>query len=295
MDKLDAMRSFVRVVQTGSFSEVAREFETSQATISKRVAELEKQLDARLLVRSSRNHTMTEAGHIYYDRCLSILDDLEQAEEEVGTLTSTPRGKLRITAPIDFGRMYLAHTISGFLERYREIDIELKLDDRLIGFISEDIDLAIRIGKLDDSSLVATSIGNSNLIIVTSPKYLADHGEPKDVQELHQHNCLTFSYADSLTRWSFIYNNEEISVPVSGNFQCNNGDAITQMLIANSGIAMLPDWLVAPYINDGSLVHILEAYTIPLPMYIVYPQKKLVPLKVRCFIDYLKTQLTEII
>ncbi len=292
MDKLDAMRSFVRVVQTGSFSEVARELETSQATISKRVAELEKHLDARLLIRSSRNHTMTEAGQIYFDRCLSILDNLEQAEEEVGTLTSTPRGKLRITAPIDFGRMYLAQGISEFLYRYREIDIELKLDDRYVGFISEDIDLAIRIGKLEDSSLVATPIGNSSLIIVTSPEYVAEHGEPHDIQELQQHNCLTFSYADNLSRWSFIHNGKEISVPVSGNFQCNNGDTITKLMLANSGIAILPDWLVAPYINDGSLIHILETYSMPLPIHIVYPQKKHVPLKVRCFIDFLKNQLT---
>jgi DNA-binding transcriptional LysR family regulator len=294
MNKLDAMRCFVRVVQTGSFSEVARESETSQATISKRVAELEKHLNARLLVRSSRDHRMTEAGQIYYDRCLSILDDVEQAEEEVGTLTSTPRGKIRITAPVDFARMNLSQHISEFLCRYSEIHIELILDDRMVGFISDDIDLAIRIGKLEDSSLVATSIGSSSLIVVTSPQYVSKHGEPQDIRQLQHHNCLVFSYADNLNTWGFIHDDRDISVPVSGNFQCNNGDTIIKLLLADMGIAMLPAWLVAPYIEDGSLIQILNSYSMPLPVYIVYQQRKLVPLKIRSFIDYLRIQLVDI-
>jgi DNA-binding transcriptional LysR family regulator len=291
MDKLEAMRSFVRVVQTGSFSVVAREENTSQATISKRVAALENSLGAKLLTRSSRNHTMTEIGQSYYERCLAILDDVEEAEEQVGSLTANPRGKLKVTAPVDFARLYIAPFIAEFLRTYPEIKIELKLDDKIVGLISEDIDIAVRVGQLVDSSLVANYLCKSPLIAVTTPRYIRAHEQPKHPDELQNHNCLVYSLSSKVNIWEFTHNGHKMAVQVNGNFQCDNGEAIIEVLLADMGIAYIPAWLAAPYIADGRLGQILIDYTMPLPINAVHTQKDFIPLKTRCFINFLKGKL----
>ena len=293
MDKFEAMRSFVRVVQTGSFSVVAREENTSQATVSKRVAALENFLGAKLLTRNSRNHTLTEVGQNYYERCLVILNEVDEAEEQVGSLTARPRGRLRVTAPIDFARLYIAPLIADFLRAYPEIKVDLKLDDKIVGLVSEDIDLAVRIGDLDDSSLIANRLGECPLIAVTTPRYLKMHGQISDPQELTQHNCLIYSLATRVNVWEFTHRENKLPIQVDGNFSCDNGEAIVEVLLADFGVAFIPAWLAAPHLAARRLTQILRNYTKPLPIYVIYPQKDFVPLKAKCFIEFLAIKMRE--
>jgi len=293
MDKLGAMQTFIRVVQTGSFSAVAREQNTSQATISKRIAALENLLGAKLLTRNSRGHTMTEIGQNYYERCNTILDEVEEAETEACSLIIAPKGTLRITAPVDFARLYISPFVAEFLRIYSEIKIDLTLTDNVVDLVSGGIDIAIRIGELEDSSLIARRLYITPLVTVATPRYLDAHQEPKHPHELKQHNCLVYSLSSKVNFWNFSHHGKEISVQVNGNFQSDNGDSMVRVLLADMGIAFIPDWLAAPYLEEGSLRQILVDYTKPLPINAIYPQNRYVPLKTKCFVDFLTNKLEE--
>jgi len=288
MDTLIAMRSFVRVVETGSFSSVAKEENTTQATISKRVAALESELGARLLVRGSRVHQLTETGQSYYERVVNILGEIEEAESEARSLTTTPRGKLRVTVPTMFGSLYVAPVISEFLATYPEIELDLKFSEKMLDLVEEGIDVAIRLGDLKDSSMIARRLGADDLIIVASPGYLEKHSEPQHPSELKQHNCLVYSLASKGTVWSFSNQPSDTAVHATGNFQCDTGSGLMEMLLANAGVSFLPTWLVAPYIESGQLVHILTGYYRRYPINAVYPQNRYIPLKTKCFLDYME-------
>ena len=287
MDTLVAMKSFVRVVETGSFSAVAKEENTTQATISKRVAALESDLGVRLLVRGSRIHQLTETGQSYYERVINILAEIEQAESEARSLMTTPRGKLRVTVPTMFGCLYISPVIAEFLATYPEIELDLKFSERMLDLVEEGIDIAIRLGDLKDSSMIAKRLGYDDLIIVASPSYLAKHSIPQHPSELSQHNCLVYSLSDKGTVWSFSNQPADTAVHVSGNFQCDTGFGLMEMLLANAGIALMPTWLVAPYLQSGQLVHILEDYYRRYPINAVYPQNRYIPLKTKCFLDFM--------
>jgi len=288
MDTLIAMRSFVRVVETGSFSAVAKEEDTTQATISKRVAALEAELGARLLVRGSRVHQLTETGQSYYERVVNILSEIEEAESEARSLTAAPTGKLRVTVPTMFGSLYIAPVISEFLATYPEIHLDLKFSEKMVDLVEEGIDVAIRLGDLKDSSMIARRLGKDDLILVASPGYLAQHPAPQHPSELNAHNCLVYSLAARGTVWSFSGQPGDTAVHVNGNFQCDTGCGLMEMLLANAGIAFMPTWLVSPYIESGKLVHILKEYYRTYPINAVYPQNRYIPLKTKCFLDYME-------
>lgn len=287
MDTLIAMRSFVRVVETGSFSAVAKEQSTNQATISKRVAALESELGSRLLVRGSRIHKLTETGQSYYERVVNILHDIEEAESEARFLTAKPRGKLRVTVPTMFGSIYVAPVISEFLASYPEIHLDLKFNEKMLDLVEEGIDVAIRLGDLKDSSMIARKLGYDDLIIVASPTYLEKHSIPQHPSELEKHNCLIYSLSPKGTVWSFSNQKKDTAVHVTGNFQCDNGFGLMEMLLASAGIALMPSWLVASYVTSGQLVHILKDYYKRYPINAVYPMNRYVPLKTKCFMDFM--------
>ncbi|WP_064607807.1 LysR family transcriptional regulator [Photobacterium sp. J15] len=291
MDTLIAMRSFVRVVETGSFSTVAREENTTQATISKRVAALESNLGTQLLVRGSRTHTLTETGQSYYERVINILREIEQAESEARSLTTTPRGKLRVTVPVMFGTLYIAPVIPDFLATYPEIQLDLKFSEKMVDLVEEGIDVAIRLGDLKDSSMIARRLGSDDLIIVASPGYLEKHSIPQHPLELKQHNCLVYSLGAKGNIWNFSNQKEDSAVQVSGNFQCDTGCGLMEMLLADTGISFMPTWLVAPYIESGQLVHILKDYYKRYPINAVYPLNRNIPLKTKCFMDFIEEKI----
>lgn len=288
MDTLIAMRSFARVVETGSFSAVAKEQNTNQATISKRVAALESELGAKLLVRGSRVHKLTETGKGYYERVVNILHEIEEAESEARSLTARPRGKLRITVPIMFGSLYIAPVIPEFSATYPEINLDLRFNEKLVDLVEEGIDIAIRLGDLKDSSLIARRLGNDDLIVVASPAYLAQNSEPKHPDELKQHNCLLYSSGVKGDVWSFSSQNPEVVAQVNGNFQSNTGSGLKEMLLAGAGIAFMPTWSVAAYIKEGKLKHILKDYYRRYPINAVYSRDRYMPLKMKCFLDFME-------
>lgn len=287
MSKLQAMRAFVRVVEAGSFSAAAHEQNTTQATISKRVSALEGMLGAQLLVRGSRDHSLTEVGRAYYERAVSILEDITEAEAEVNSGSNSPKGFLRVSAPLMFGTLFLSPLMPKFLERYPEIKLELLLSERKADLVAEGVDIAIRFSQLSDSSLIARYLGQDELIIVASPSYIAKHSEPRKLKELEGHNCLIYSLSPDLNKWSFTEPNRGSSVHIKGNFSCDNATGLLDMLLADAGICVMPRWYVAPYIESGQLVHLLQEYKKVLPMNAIYAQNRFVSSKMKCFLDFM--------
>lgn len=293
MDQLNAMRAFVRVVQTGSFSAAGRDMNTTQTTISKKIAALEKKLGVKLLIRSSRNHALTPSGSQYFEQCVAILDELDEVEARVRSEVASPRGVIRIAAPVAFGRLVIASHIAEFFSLYPEIKVDLVLSDKHVDMITDGIDLAIRAKTLEDSSLVARHLFNNPMMLLASPTYLARYGIPKQPEELKQHNCLIFSNMKSVNVWRFIKDGKEEAVTVSGNFQSDNGDVLLETALAGIGIVRLPNWMVNTHIKSGALKEIMSDYSgQTLPFNAIYPQNRYTPLKVRCFVDFIKEKLS---
>ncbi|MDD9174397.1 LysR family transcriptional regulator [Aliivibrio finisterrensis] len=294
MDQLSAMRAFVRVVQMGSFSAAGRDMNTTQTTISKKVAALEQQIGVKLLTRSSRDHTLTPTGTEYFEQCVAILGDLDEAEARARAEIASPRGTIRIAAPVAFGRLVIAPHIAEFFTLYPEIKVDLVLGDKHVDMISDGIDVAIRARPLEDSSLVARHLFNNPMMLLASPQYLARYGEPKEPEELKKHNCLVFSNLKSINVWRFIKEDKELSVAVNGNFQSDNGDVLLEVALAGIGIVQLPNWMVNTHIKSGALKEIMGNYSgQTLPFNAIYPQNRYVPLKVRCFVDFMKEKLSD--
>ncbi|HUF21878.1 MAG TPA: LysR family transcriptional regulator [Burkholderiales bacterium] len=295
MDRLTAMELFVRVVETGSFSAVARQMDMTQPTVSKQLAALEQRLKTRLLNRSTRQLSLTEAGTSYYEACKRILDSVNEAEGNVGRLQGQFAGQLRINTSIALGQMYVATLVLKFQEQHPDIEIDLSLADRFVDVVEEGIDLAIRVGKLTDSSLVARRIGKARRLAIATHAYLKRHGMPKVPQDLAEHNCILYAYLSTGNEWMFRGPEGEIRVRVSGNFRANNGDAIRQAVLADHGIAVVPEWIVGGEVAAGRIKVILPDFE-PTPMDIsaVYPSARHVSAKLRALIDFLQTEFPKI-
>lgn len=288
MDQLFAMRTFVRVVQTGSFSAAAREQNTSQASVSKRVAALESQLGVKLLTRTSRELSLTEVGTQYFDKCINILAELDEADANARSEIASPKGALKVAAPIAFARLVLAPIIKEFVEKYPEIKIEMALSDAHVDLIAEGIDIAIRAKKLEDSNLVARHLSDNPMLMIASPDYLKENGTPETPEDLINHDCIVYSHLSSINKWGFSKEGKEHSVSVKGSFQSNNGDTNLEVALAGLGIAQFPIWMVSGHLKAGRLVEVLKDYEkTSIPLNVIYPQNRYIPLKVRCFIDFI--------
>jgi DNA-binding transcriptional LysR family regulator len=295
MDRLEAMRAFVRVVQAGSFSAVARELNTTQSTVSKRIAALEDHLGARLILRTTREHSLTQTGSEFYERCLSILSQWEDAQSGVKAQTATPKGVLRVSAPGTLARLHIAPYLGGFMRRYPELTVRLGLTDRHVDLVSEGVDLAVRAKRLEDSTLIARRLAANPMMTVASATYLSRHGEPLTPQDLEKHNCLIAGFLGSGVSWNFSQNGKTLSVPVNGRFYCDDTESLMEMLLDHLGIAILPVWLARPHLDAGRLQEILKDHPPPpLPIHAVYPHSRHVPVKVRVFIDFLIKTFREI-
>lgn len=291
MDRMRLMETFVRVVETGNFSAVAREARSTQSAISKQVQALEAQLGARLLVRSSRSHSLTEAGQLYYERCRQVLDTLEEARIEVHRAEHEIGGVLRVAAPVAFGRLHIVPRLQAFYDRYPKIKLDLQLDDSFVDLVAAGIDVTFRVGELKDSRLIARRIGTAHRATLASPDYLAKHGEPQHPDELAKHNCLVYTGLANINEWTYRDADDEPHlVRVDGNFQSNSSEAIRQATCAGLGISYSPRWTFGDDLRAGRVIPILTRYRPPtLPLNVVFQPARRPSLKINCFVDYFST------
>lgn len=282
MDRVALMTSFVRAVETGSFSAVARELGTSQPNISRHIALLEQHLGSRLLHRSTRKLTPTPEGERYYADSRRVLDAIAEAESSVRG-QEKPSGLLRVACPTLLGRGYLLTRVKVFLNRYPEVELDLQIGDRFIDLIEEGVDVAIRIGTLKDSALKARRIGTGERVCVAARDYLARYGTPKIPTDLMQHSCILYTLLSSGNVWSF----KDRDVAVHGRFRVNTPDGIRTATLDGLGIAYAPVWLFEDALLDGRLQLLLEDYPgPPSPIHIIYPERRLLPQRAKLFMDF---------
>ncbi|NYT77171.1 LysR family transcriptional regulator [Alcaligenaceae bacterium] len=287
MSQLEDMRIFAEVVDVQSFTAAADRLGLSKQFVSKRIAALEQRLGARLLERSTRKLRITDLGLTYYERTRRILQEVDAAEQMVTNQTATPRGVLRLSAPMTFATMHLGPLIPAFMQRHPEVSVELELNDRVVDVIGEGYDMAVRIGTLADSSLIARRIAAVQLITCASPGYLHRHGMPTAPQQLAEHACLIYGHT-SQEQWSFRIGERSRKVLVSGPMRSNNGEMLRDAAAAGLGVIQLPDFIVAGALADGRLVEVLEAFhPESFNLYAVYPQHRQSSLVVRAFTEFL--------
>ncbi len=290
MDVMQSMEVFRRVVEAESFSAVARETNMSQSTVSKHVAALEERLDTKLLNRSTRSLNLTEAGNEYYHYCVRILNDFNEAEASVGKGQIKPTGVLRLSSSAAFGRVFIMPFLNEFLSKYPDIDCDLVFCDHYVDLVKEGIDLAIRIGPLSDSTLIARKIGMSPRVVVASPGYLVKHGRPKKPVDLLKHDCLLYSQQKSPDLWFFHSTQTgDETVRVHSRLKASSPDVIADAALADMGIAVMCEWYVRDYVKQGKLKIIMQDYSpTPHEVHAVYPERRFVPQKVKRVIDCLR-------
>ncbi|MEM6902260.1 MAG: LysR family transcriptional regulator [Pseudomonadota bacterium] len=292
MDRLISMEVFVQVVDQGSFAGAARHMNLSRAMVSKHIQALEERLGARLLNRTTRRVSLTEIGTAYYEKCQTVLTDVEEAERVVGDLHQAPKGVLRLNGPMSFGARHLSTALTGFKAAYPEVFIDLSLNDRIVDLVEEGYDVAIRIGELADSSLIARKLTPCRRALVAAPSYLEKHGEPKSLRDLQKHNCLVYTLSPKLNDWRFIGpDGTGQSAKVKGTLQANNGDVLRHAAIGGHGIVLQPTFLIGNDIDEGRLVPILTDHMpSEINIHLVYPHNRYLTAKVRSFIDYMVEQ-----
>jgi DNA-binding transcriptional LysR family regulator len=289
MDRLQAMEIFVRVAETGSFSKAAQEFATTQPTITKQVASIEQHLNVRLLNRNTRGVSLTEAGTLYYEKCKAILRDVQDADSLVRRRQGEAHGLLRIGSSVAFGRRVVVPLVLDFMARHPDLQVDLSFEDRYTDLVAQGIDVALRLGKLADSSLGARTLGVNPWLMVASPDYIREHGAPEVPQQLGEHSVLIYSSVQGNDLWRLHSNTgEAITVPVTGRFRSNNLSGVLAAARSHMGIAALPWYVAADSLAGGSVVPVLGDYQLPeQEIHAVYPSPKLVPSKVQTFIAYL--------
>jgi len=283
MQRWEGVNEFVAVAETESFTRAAKRLEVSTAQVSRQISALEARLSTRLFYRTTRRVSTTEAGQIYYQHCRQILDALEQAERSMTNMQLVPQGRLRLTAPVTYGEKSIAPLVNDFVLRYPELDVEMKLTNQQLDLVAEGYDLAVRLGKLDDSSLMARRLASRTLYVCASPAYLAVHGTPHSLSELEQHNCLQ----GNLGYWRFQDAGHPRNVRIRGNVRCDSGRALLDAALKGVGIVQLPDYYVGPALEAGTLIPLLTHYQEDDDgIWAVYPHNRHLSPKVRMLLDY---------
>ncbi|CAB3772471.1 LysR family transcriptional regulator [Burkholderia puraquae] len=294
MNRLESMSLLVAVIDAGSMSAAARQLGIPLATVSRKVAELESYLNTRLLHRTTRQLSLTEAGESYVAGCRRILDDIAETERAATGEYAAPRGELIVTAPIVFGRLHIVPVVAAFLAQYPEIDVRLVLTDRVTHLMEEQIDVALRIGELPDSSFMATRVGSVRRVICASPAYLAAHGTPADPADLARHQCITFEVLASRRAWVFDGEKGELTVPVHSRFAVNTAEAAIDAAVLGVGLIRVLSYQVAQALRDRTLDVVLDTFeSQPLPVSLVHKGQAPMPLKLRAFLDFVAPRLRE--
>ena len=279
---------FVAVAQTSSFTSAAKLIGISTAQVSRQVSELENRLNTKLFYRTTRKVSLTEEGTVYYRHCRQVMTGLEDAERAISNLKNAPQGLVKLTAPVTYGEKYIMPIISDFIQRYPEVEINMVLTNQTIDLVEGGYDLAIRLGKLSDSSMMAKRLTSRTQYVCASPIYLAKFGIPHSLSELKHHNCLTGNY----DHWRFIESGKEKSVRIFGSLTCNSGYGLRDAAIKGIGLIKLPDYYIAKDLDSGDLVSILENYQEPKEgIWALYPQNRHLSPKVRLLVNYMAEQL----
>lgn len=288
MDRYQEMSSFVAVVEARSFVRAADATGLSTTAISRHVADLEQRLGARLLQRTTRRLSVTPEGEAFYARCKEVLASIIEAEAEVTTQAAEPAGLIRVNAPLSFGVLHLAPLWGRFLEQHPKVTLDVTLSDRVVDLVEEGYDLAVRITRLPNSTLVSRKLASSRLVLCASPRYLEIHGMPEDPPDLAAHRIISYSYLSSGDEWHFEGPKGPAHVRVVPRFQTNNGDTCRVAALADQGIILQPDFIVADDVRRGTLVELMPRYRAPeIGIYAVYPSRKHLPLKLRRLVDFL--------
>ncbi len=294
MDRLDAMAVLLRVVEEGGLSAAGRKLGVPLTTVSRTISNLEARLGARLLLRSNRSATLTEAGQSYVAACRRILDDVAEAELAASGAFTTARGELTITAPIVFGRLHVLPVVTAFLQSFPDVDVRLTLADRLLHLQDDHVDLALRIGALPDSGLMAVRLGAVRRVVCASPDYLAAQGTPLEPDDLSGHRCITFVGLDSPDRWSFRVGGRDRTVPVRSRLAVNTAEAAVDAAVAGVGLTRVLSYQVAVARTAGRLETVLEAFEpAPAPVSLVFVGQGPLPRKTRAFLDFAGPRLRE--
>lgn len=288
---LEGVEVFVKVVETGSFTEAARQLSLPKSTVSRRVTRLEDNLGVRLLQRTTRKIALTEAGATYFEHVGPALQSVKAADDQIGEMQTTPKGTVRITAPYDFGTIFLTDIASRFVAEQPDISLDISLSDKVADLISEGFDMAFRGGKLEDSSLVARTLNRGRAWVVASPEYLQRHPVPERPEDLQDHECVLFRAGDGETqRWPMAHRDapdEEVSVEVRGRIHADEFGFVKSLVIAGHGLASVPWLLVKRDVDEGRLVRVLPEWGFPEgEMHLVYPSARHLPLRVAVFRDF---------
>jgi DNA-binding transcriptional LysR family regulator len=289
LDKIRALQTFVAVVDRGSMTSASRALGSSLPAVVRQLAALERQLGARRLNRTTRRQSLTEDGRLYLERARRVLADLDEADRLIAVKHAEPSGTLSITAPVLFGHMHVAPAVTRFLQRYPLTQVHLMLIDRVVDLIQEGHDLAVRIAHLADSTLVAQPVGSVRIVVVASPAWLRRHGAPRHPGDLTRVNCVT---GGETGQWTFIEDNRAVTMPVRGNFECNLAAPRLEACARGLGVGRFLSYQTAPYVRDKRLrVVLAEFEEPPRSVSLVYPSARLLPLRTRAFIEFMKQEL----
>ncbi|HDY7664900.1 TPA: LysR family transcriptional regulator [Vibrio vulnificus] len=285
----EGVNEFVAVAESGSFTQAATRLETSIANVSRRVGQLEERLGVKLLLRSTRKVSLTEAGQIYVQHCRSILEGLHQAELAVTQMQQTPQGKLRITAPVTYGEQKIAPLLNDFLIRYPKIDLELVLTNQKLDLIEQGVDIAVRLGQLEDSSSMARRLSDRHLHVCATPEYFEQHGMPHTLSDLSSHNCLVGTH----DHWRFKESHQGRSIKVNGRIRCSSGVVLLDAALKGIGLVQLPDYYVDEHLRAGRLIEVLAHFRDDREgVWALYPHNRHLSPKVRLLVDHLAQHLS---
>ena len=294
MDKLKAMHTFMRIADAGSLTAAARVLDYSLPAVVRSLATLEAHLGVRLFNRTTRRISLTEEGKHYLENCRRVLSDVEDAEAALTVEAAEPAGNLVITAPVLFGQMYVAPAVTRFVQRYDKMRCNVLLLDRVVNLLEEGIDVGIRIGQLEDSSLIAQPLGSVRRMVVASPGYLRRHHLPKHPRDLLKANCVGFSAATG-PWWTFHEGSKQFNVAVTGNLDFNHAAPAIEACVAGMGFGMFISYQVAPYLKQKRLKIVLEKFEPPpRPINVVYPHARLLPTRTRVFIEWIRQELRDL-
>lgn len=293
MSRIPEVEFFVEVIARQSFTDAAEALGVSKSHVSKQVSQLEDRLGVRLLNRTTRKLGLTDAGEAFYDRARRILEELDAAERDIMQLNTVPRGVLRLSAPMSFGVQYLSPILTDFVAEHTELELDLHLTDRTVGLIDEGFDLVVRIGSLADSSFMARKLAPARLVMVASPDYLAHHGEPQSGQELHEHQCLHYTYQASGSTWRLdAPGGSTVSIAVRGRVKANSGNVLLDATRSGLGIAIMPEFLCHDALRAGEVVEVLPEWSPgQLAIWALYPHSRHLSAKVRACVDHLVEKL----
>lgn len=289
MDKMGAMVTFVKVIETGSFSAAARLLALSQPAVSKSIAQLEDRLGVRLLIRTTRGLSPTEAGRAFFERAKSSIHEADEAEIAARGAAAGLSGTLRVSAPVTFSRLNILPRISDFLARYPELSLDLVLEDNKVELVEEGIDVSVQLGQLPDSTLVARKIAEGRHHVVATPDYFARHGEPTHPADLAAHEAVVYAQRIGGEVWPFRRQAEEVPVTLSGRLRVSAAEGVRAAVLSGAGLTIVPDWMFWPELMDGTVKTVLPGWTLPgVNAWAVYPSRRLISSKAKAFISFVE-------